>query len=301
MSRIAESPADHADTPPPCPPRPRVASELGFVRRPMVRWFDPHQLVDTAVRVLLSGMFSAYADSRESQAREPAEVPDHSAPADLWLDYVADLGDGWNSTYTVASLLAAEALELACDGETHRTERGRILVMGATPSTPCPRRPSTRTGCWARTGRRSRARPGNRPSCSPSRAATTGTTAWSTSPASSVAIAGSADGGRASAAATSRSSFPTAGGCGASTSSSGRPSTRSSCSTSPMSPPTGCSPATVSSCACPRRSTAAATRARSTPTAMWSTSNARSSRPAAPSSCSTSSASIAVLYRAVHY
>lgn len=82
--------------PPPCPPRPCSTdlSELGFVRRPMVRWFDPHQLVDTAVRVLLSGVFSSYADSRESQALEPAEVPDRSGRSDLWLDYVADLGDG---------------------------------------------------------------------------------------------------------------------------------------------------------------------------------------------------------------
>ena len=105
----------------------------------MVRWFDPHQLVDTAVRVLLSGMFSAYADSREQQAREPAEVPDRSDDADLWLDYVADLGDGWNSTYTVARLLATEGLELDWDGTTHQTERGRLLVFGGDAVYPVPK------------------------------------------------------------------------------------------------------------------------------------------------------------------
>jgi len=105
----------------------------------MVRWFDPHQLIDTAVRVLLSGMFSSYADNRELQAREPAEVPDRSGHTDLWLDYVADLGDGWNSTYTVARLLAAEALELDWDGEAHATERGRILVMGGDAVYPVPK------------------------------------------------------------------------------------------------------------------------------------------------------------------
>jgi hypothetical protein len=139
MSGMADTPADPADTPSPCLPRPSDPSELGFVRRPMVRWFDPHQLVDTAVRVLLSGMFSSYADSREMQAREPAEVPNRSAHADLWLDYVADLGDGWNSTYTVARLLAAEELELGWDGETHCTERGRILVMGGDQVYPVPK------------------------------------------------------------------------------------------------------------------------------------------------------------------
>ena len=109
------------------------------MRRPMVRWLDPHQLVDTAVRVLLSGVFSAYADSRELQALEPAEVPDRSGQADLWLDYVADLGDGWNSTYTVARLLATEELKLDLDGETYATERGRILVMGGDQVYPVPK------------------------------------------------------------------------------------------------------------------------------------------------------------------
>ena len=114
-------------------------ADLGFVRRPMVRWLDPHQLVDTAVRVLLSGVFSAYADYREVQALELAEMPDRSEQADLWLDYVADLGDGWNSTYTVARLLATEGLKLEWDGETYATERGRILVMGGDQVYPVPK------------------------------------------------------------------------------------------------------------------------------------------------------------------
>lgn len=105
----------------------------------MVRWLDPHQLVDTAVRVLLSGIFSAYADNRELQALEPAEAPDRSDAADLWLDYVSDLGDGWNSTYTVARLLATEKLGLDWDGETYATERGRILVMGGDQVYPVPK------------------------------------------------------------------------------------------------------------------------------------------------------------------
>jgi hypothetical protein len=138
MSSVPQAP-DRADEPSPCLPRPSVASELGFVRRPMVRWFDPHQLVDTAIRVLVSGVFSSYADNRELQAREPAEVLDRSEHADLWIDYVADLGDGWNSTYTVARLLATEQIELAWDGETHATERGRILVMGGDQVYPVPK------------------------------------------------------------------------------------------------------------------------------------------------------------------
>ena len=138
---MTETPAAPADTATSCRPRPTSTdpSDLGFVRRPMVRWLDPHQLVDTAVRVLLSGIFSAYADKREVQALEPADVPDRSGDGDLWLDYVSDLGDGWNSTYTMARLLAAEELELDWDGEVHATERGRILVMGGDQVYPVPK------------------------------------------------------------------------------------------------------------------------------------------------------------------
>ncbi|MCA1692846.1 MAG: metallophosphoesterase, partial [Actinobacteria bacterium] len=125
-----------------CPPRPtsETQAELGFVRRPMVRWLDPHQLLDTAVRVVLSGIFSSYADSRELQALVPAEVLDRSGEAELWLDYVADLGDGWNSTYTVARLLATEKLDLSWAGDSHPTQRGRLLVMGGDQVYPVPKR-----------------------------------------------------------------------------------------------------------------------------------------------------------------
>jgi hypothetical protein len=125
-----------------CPPRPasEAAEDLGFTRRPMVRWLDPHQLLDTAVRVVLSGIFSSYADGRELQALVEAETLDRSDASSMWLDYVADLGDGWNSTYTVARLLAAEKLELDGDGGPHATERGRILVMGGDQVYPVPKR-----------------------------------------------------------------------------------------------------------------------------------------------------------------
>ena len=106
----------------------------------MVRWLDPHQLVDTAARVVVAGVFSAYADNRELQALSPAEVFDRSEAPELWLDYVADLGDGWNSTYSVATLLAAEELKLEWDGESYATERGRILVMGGDQVYPVPKR-----------------------------------------------------------------------------------------------------------------------------------------------------------------
>lgn len=127
---------------PDCPPRPSSPdpSELGFERRPMVRWLDPHQLFDTAIRVLLSGLLGTYADPRQLQALTPIETLDRSEVPDLWLDYVADLGDGWDSTYTVARLLAADQLELEWNGEAVVTERGTVLVMGGDQVYPVPKR-----------------------------------------------------------------------------------------------------------------------------------------------------------------
>jgi hypothetical protein len=116
--------------------RPASEADLDFVRRPMVRWLDPHQLLDTAGRVLASGFWSAYTDNRELQAMVPATVHDRSEGSEMWVDYVSDLGDGFNSTYTVAYLLAQAELEL--DGE--RTRRGRILVMGGDQVYPVPKR-----------------------------------------------------------------------------------------------------------------------------------------------------------------
>ncbi len=143
MHEGAETREDVATKAHVCPARPTStdASELGFVRRPMVRWLDPHQLVDTAARVLVSGIFGSYSDSRELQALVEGEVFDHSGGSELWFDYVADLGDGWDSTYTVARLLARPTLDLhGGDGQSLATQRGRMLVMGGDQVYPVPTR-----------------------------------------------------------------------------------------------------------------------------------------------------------------
>jgi hypothetical protein len=122
------------------PSRPASDDELGFERRPMVRWLDPHQLLDTSARVLASGFLTSYTDSREMQALVNGCAFDRSDAPEMWLDYVSDLGDGWNSTYTVAHLLAQEELDVHHGDELHRTRRGRILVMGGDEVYPVPTR-----------------------------------------------------------------------------------------------------------------------------------------------------------------
>ncbi|WBQ04011.1 metallophosphoesterase [Kribbella sp. CA-293567] len=100
--------------------------ELGFRIRGPVRWLLPSVLSSIGIKAVLSGIFGAYADKRELQSSLPADHYQHGTE-ELWFDFVADLGDGFDATYTVASLLAAPELE-PVDGL--RLPRASLLVMG---------------------------------------------------------------------------------------------------------------------------------------------------------------------------
>lgn len=90
-------------------------------------WLAPLLLISTGLRTLLALLFGAYLDKRELQNSLPNRVSRQVGPdGDLWLDFVADLGDGFNATYSVAYLLSRPELEV--DG--HRLPRGQMLLMG---------------------------------------------------------------------------------------------------------------------------------------------------------------------------
>jgi hypothetical protein len=116
------------------------------VRCPMVGWYDPGQLARTAVDVAVSTIFGRNADYRVTEALsgpaaqdavfgdEAGAPPDRDGVYDygdgdeMWLDYVADSGDGWNSTYSVAYHASQPQLQLI--GATESLPRGRVLVFG---------------------------------------------------------------------------------------------------------------------------------------------------------------------------
>ena len=86
--------------------------DLGFRPEDAVRWLSPRELWRAGVKVVLSSVFASYADKREVQeALEPTELKVPPSGGELWLDFVADLGDGFDATCTVAGLLAADRLE----------------------------------------------------------------------------------------------------------------------------------------------------------------------------------------------
>lgn len=116
-----------------CPSAPNSARAKDLFRTPMVRWFSPALLFQAAMRDVVSRMFALYADKRAILAAlEPGRAfLDEWYDRDrIWIDFVADLGDGWNSTYAIAhGLSQAELVVQSSEGE-ELLSRGSILVMG---------------------------------------------------------------------------------------------------------------------------------------------------------------------------
>jgi hypothetical protein len=104
------------------------ALTLGFTPQDEVRWLSPLELARTTVKVAVSTLLADYTDRREVQAALPdglVEIPD-PGPEGLWLDFVADLGDGFDPTHSVAWLLVPAA-------RLERLGRDRRLGAGCLP------------------------------------------------------------------------------------------------------------------------------------------------------------------------
>ena len=104
----------------------RERDTLGFLRQPMVRWFSPPILARAAIEVAVSGAFGKFADKRESQVWDQRAY-DFSGRSELWIDYLSDTADGFETTYTMASLLSAAELEV---GARRPLPRGDVVVLG---------------------------------------------------------------------------------------------------------------------------------------------------------------------------
>lgn len=133
------------------PPQPAACKQL-----PMVGWYDPRQLTRTGIQVAISTIFGRHSDRRLVEALAAGRDPeiydytyhytddgqalceiDKTRPRDeIWIDYVADLGEGWNSTYSIACAVAEDSHEFEyTDAESGakklaQTRRGDLLVFG---------------------------------------------------------------------------------------------------------------------------------------------------------------------------
>jgi hypothetical protein len=132
----------------------------------MVHWFSPRHLLRVGAEIVASRLVTRVLDPRVLEQGSSQDQTDngfhrpfkgHSVTGsgrslseslghyewyshrEFWIDYAADVGDGWNPTFTVARTLARRSLELTDPaGEKHETQRGRVLVLGGDLAYPTP-------------------------------------------------------------------------------------------------------------------------------------------------------------------
>ena len=133
-----------------------MATSKKYKQPTMVNWYDPRQLFATARKAIISGTFASYADNREMQAALDLEKKSIDCSTDsesklkldeIWIDYVSDTGDGFNSTYTVADLVAQSLkVKLNPDYSGDRKSEtsnwdlsaGQLLILGGDQVYPTP-------------------------------------------------------------------------------------------------------------------------------------------------------------------
>lgn len=109
----------------------------------MTSWFNPLLLLKLLKPVIISQIFGEYADrrlihaaldpetnneviSRAKDAINRVDVGDENSGPPVWIDYVSDLGDGFDATYAIAYLIGQPSLQV--DG--YELPRASLVVMG---------------------------------------------------------------------------------------------------------------------------------------------------------------------------
>ena len=115
----------------------------------LVGWYEPRLLARVGMRTIISSVFGQYADQRLIQAAtdvapvetiinrynysdirsdDPERRVSLGENGAFWIDYIADIGDGFDQTYTTAYLLAQPQLRI--EGVEEPLTAGSILIMG---------------------------------------------------------------------------------------------------------------------------------------------------------------------------
>ena len=96
--------------------------EFEIVHVDKVSWFGVKTLMATAAQALAATIVGPMTGRREIMAAlEPmekkfeSEKPNLSEGSSIWIDYIADCGDGWNASHSVAWLAGRDALYLDTD------------------------------------------------------------------------------------------------------------------------------------------------------------------------------------------
>ncbi len=129
---------------------------------PMVSWYNLKQIASTAFKSVVSALIGSQSDRRLilALASSEKEFCDYSfhysgdkntvvAEAEkkrkeIWIDFIADTGDGWNSTYSVAYYASKPTLDLKINNKDFKTSRGNVLIFGGDEVYPTPSKQSYR-------------------------------------------------------------------------------------------------------------------------------------------------------------
>lgn len=100
-----------------------------------VAWYAPPVLLQAGEELVQSQHFLRNLDRRESFSPVLAPIDlsgrDFEQQGPLWIDFIADTGDGGNATFTVAqAALAAELEAMDEQGSTQRLPEGEVLLLG---------------------------------------------------------------------------------------------------------------------------------------------------------------------------
>lgn len=132
-------------------------NKIGKIKlMPPVSWFNIKQLANTAIQSVISKIVSKQADRRLLLALASSEKEyydysklyntengklnevKNSLRNEIWIDYIADTGDGWNATYSIAFYSSKPELNLKHLNNEYNTKRGDILIFGGDEVYPYP-------------------------------------------------------------------------------------------------------------------------------------------------------------------
>jgi Calcineurin-like phosphoesterase len=123
---------------------------------PPVSWFNLKQTASTAYESIVSSIIGRQSDRRlilalASSEKEfynytrlhtvqsgKAEPVEDSKRKEIWIDFIADTGDGWNPTYSVSYYASQRGLMLKSGINSYDTKRGNVLLFGGDEVYPTP-------------------------------------------------------------------------------------------------------------------------------------------------------------------
>lgn len=121
-----------------------------------VSWFNLKQLAGTAYKSIISTIIGQQSDRRLMLALASSEKEfynytrhhkivngkiepgEDEKRKELWLDFIADTGDGWDPTYSVAYYASKPELKFSSGKNTYNTKRGEVLIFGGDEVYPAP-------------------------------------------------------------------------------------------------------------------------------------------------------------------